>query len=193
MNFVFICTYIKRLYNVLIDNVIYDSDYDYNYDNEPYGSSDLIEQSNSSDYSSDISSDDLYMDFFSKKNKIEREVYLKKNICFVIIDEFNNSYGIYYPGIIDKKKNYSIGVSFFIFTKGIELVMNKYDFKSAFTYIDFSDESFIKIGSTNWLFKIYDNRIEFNKNQKAINYYNWDIMKNCKIKKLSIFQCKNLV
>ena len=180
MNLVFIATYLKRIYNIEIVELLYDSDI-----------TRLIEDSDNDNELSDYSSEDnFYIDLLVKKNDLEISIYGKDNLCFIIMDEDYNTYGMYYPGTIYGNENFSPNVSFFILTKGIEVFQKKYDTTCLFTNIDFSNDYLLKVGENDWLFKLYKDHIVFNFNQNLLNNYNSDIMKDSKILKTMVFKCK---
>lgn len=182
MNFIFLCTELKRLYNVVICELLYDSVID----------SELDKSDSTTDpVSSDDSSEDIYTEFTKRKNAVHSVVFMKRSLCFVIIDEADNCYGIYYPGTINGELNHCIDMSLFSLSKGIEVDVRKYTTVDAFGYIRFSMDSYlIELGSKNWLLRLYNDRIEFNKNQTVLNCYNRTIMRSSKLKQLLIFNCK---
>lgn len=180
MNLVFIATYIKRLYNILIDELLYDScitklNNDYESDNE------------FSDFSSE---DNMYIELLTQKNDMEISLYGKNNLLFIIMDENYNSYGMYFPGTIIGNDNISANVSFFTLTKGIEVYQKRYDTINFFTNLIFSNDYLIKVGEDDWLFKLYKDHIIFNSKQNLLKNYNSDIMKDSKILKVLVFKCK---
>lgn len=180
MNLVFIATYIKKLYNLIIDELLYDSDI-----------TRLNEESNTDNEFSDYSSEDnIYINLLIQKNDLEISLYGKDNLCFIIMDEYYNTYGMYYPGLINGNENFSPNVSFFILSKGIEVYQKRYDSNNFFTNIKFSNDYLIKVGENHWLFKLYKDHIIFNFNQNLLNNYNTDIMKDSKILKILVFKCK---
>lgn len=183
MNLVFISTYIKKLYNLILDELLFDNEIDLK--NNDYS---ISENELDSSFSSE---DDLYLNLLIKKNNLENLLYGKNNLCFIFIDENNNCYGMYYPGYIIGKEIYSTDVSFFILSKGIEIIEKKYNSLEFFTELKFSKNKYLlKVGNKNWLFKLYNNYIEFNYNQKLLLDYNKNIMKTSKIIKILVFKCK---
>lgn len=180
MNLVFIATYIKKLYNINIDELLYDSCV-----------TRLISECESDNEFSDYSSEDnLYIDLLIQKNDLEISLYGKENLLFIFMDENYNSYGMYYPGSIEGNDNTSGNVSFFILTKGIEVYQKRYDTINFFTDIKFSSDYLIKVGKSNWLFKLYKDHIIFNSNQNLLRNYNTDIMRDSRILKILVFKCK---
>ena len=189
MNFIFFSTYIKRLYNLNIEEVLYDS--------EIQSFIKVISDTSSSGLSEDLSSlssvdeeNDYCYNYFIKKNVLEESLFGKNHLCFIINDENNSYYGMYFPGYVTGNDSISMNVSFFILTKGIEVNEIKYDSRHAFTSLFFSmDDYLLKVGEADtWLFKLYNDRIKFNCNQNVLSNFNKTVMKTSKIKKFFVFK-----
>ena len=186
MNLIFICTALKRMYNMVIRELLYDSELE----KVVHDHSSTIPSDDSEFISSDDSSDDNYTQVFRRKNVIQNAVFMKRSVCFIIIDELDNCYGIYYPGTIDRELNCCIGVSIFSLTKGIEIDMRKYYPTSAFNYLSFSNTSYLmELGSKTWLLRIYKDHVVFNENQNVLDTYNHTLMKSARLKRLMALNC----
>ena len=181
MNFIFFSTYIKKLYKLKIQELLFDSEIDEFVNSE--SNEDL------SSYSS-VDEDDYYYQYFIKKNVLEKCLLGKNNLCFIIQDINKNYYGMYFPGDITGDYNVCMNVKFFILTKGIEIKEINYNSNRIFTSIIFSNDDYlIQVGENDeWLFKLYKDHIEFNCNQKLINNFNKTIMKTSKIQKFYVFK-----
>lgn len=187
MNLIFICTELKRLYNVVLGELLYNSVV------EGISFSESTTDGTTSDgtTSEGSSEDDVYMELLKRKNEIQSVVFMKNSLCFIIIDISDNCYGIYYPGSINSELNHCINSSIFSLAKGIEVNVKKYYPLDAFAYIRFSNDDYLmEFGSKNWLLRLYNDRIEFNNDQKVLSCYNRTIMKSSKIKQILIFNCK---
>lgn len=190
MNLIFICTALKQMYNVVVRELLYDSELEKNVHSQCAESGAHGEISDSFPSDDSISSDDNYMQVFRRKNVIQAAVFMKKSLCFIIIDELDNCYGIYYPGIVDRELNCCVNVSLFSLTKGIEIDMRKYRTTSVFSYISFTSDGWLmEMGAKTWLLRIYDDRIVFNDNQNVLETYNHTLMKSARIKQLIVLNC----
>jgi len=189
MNFIFFSTYIKRLYNLNIQELLYDSEIESLL-------STVTDTTSSSNLSGDTSSlssideDDYYNSYFTEKNGLEEKLFGKNHLCFIFYDENNNYYGMYYPGFVTGSDSFSMNVSFFILTNGIEVNEVKYETRQAFTSLLFSvDDYLLKVGEGNgWLFKLYYDHIKFNQKQKILKFFNKNVMRSSKIKRFFVFK-----
>lgn len=198
MNLIFLCTELKRLYNVIVDELLYDSEMERLVAGNcaqpfPNDDSDTRTDTSTDSVLSDdsISSDDTYSQIFRHKSEFQSVLFMKRSLCFLIIDIYDNCYGIYYPGTIDRELNCCLNVSLFSLSRGIEIAVRKYNVVSAFGYISFSRNDYLlEMGAKNWLLRLYTDRIIFNENQRVLESYNKTIMKSASLKQILVFNCK---
>lgn len=157
---------------------------DVTYDSDGDTSSDTITSSE----------DEYYSNLFRKKNEIETQCFGKRSLILITTDANNNTYGCYFPEKITTQENYSLSMSMFTITRGIEIVEEKYDFAHVMNCISFPKDCLYSVGDGNqWVYKVVKKRgyeIVWNKKQDVLPVYNRLIMKTNKIKRIVIYTTK---
>lgn len=150
-----------------------------------------------SDTSSDTitsSEDEYYTNLFRKKNEIETQCFGKRSLILITTDANNNTYGCYFPDRVTTQENYSMCMSMFTITHGIEIVEEKYDFAHVMNCISFPKDCLYSVGDGNqWVYKVVKKRgyeIVWNKKQDVLPVYNRLIMKTNSIKRIVIYTTK---
>lgn len=212
LNEIVISSCINKLYGIKLNELLYDSEIDrYQFDSHSSctDSHDNIFDSvcdticdtvcDSCDTSCDSfdlpSDDDYYSNLFKKKNCIESQCFGKKNLIFITIDNHNNTYGCFFPERIDSDENYSMYMSLFTITKGIEIIEKKYEFVDIMNCISFPKDCLYCIGEGNqWVYKVVNDgclQIVWNDKQKLITCYNRTIMKTSPLKRIVVYSTVN--
>lgn len=157
---------------------------DVTYDSDGDTSSDTITSSE----------DEYYSNLFRKKNEIETQCFGKRSLILITTDANNNTYGCYFPEKITTQENYSLYMSMFTITRGIEIVEEKYEFAHVMNCISFPKDCLYSVGDGNqWVYKVVKKRgyeIVWNKKQDVLPVYNRLIMKTNKIKRIVIYTTK---
>lgn len=195
MNLIFLRTAIRKLYGVLIDDLLYDSDIHNNIHNDIHIGirTESTLSSDSSSYS-DLSEDDSYILFLKKKNDLQAALIMKNRLCFVVMDESDTCYVLYYPGTVTAETNHCLGACLCQLARGIEIVAQRYDVVDAFAYLRFPEGFLLEFGTTDWIMRLDNERVLFNEKtliercRSSLSCYSV-LPKSAYLKRTLVFNC----